>query len=243
MTRYRVRPAARSYGHTIGVLMLDEPVPFIPGSVGNASSYDYPVLFYCVPGLRFDDVFAADPACARLLVEAARDLEARGVRGITGNCGFMVHFQRAVADSVRIPVFLSSLVQIPVIAASLGAGRKIGVIAADERGVTPAVLAAAGAEAGRPVVVRGMRHMPAFRDFLVDMRGTVDEERVRAETVEVAAELAADRDVGALLLECSELPPYAAAVQAATGLPTFDFITMIDYFHAVLSRRDFAGAY
>lgn len=243
MPRYCVRPAARSYGHDIGVLMLDEPVPFIPGSVGNASSYDYPVLFHSVAGLRFDDVFAGDPSCTPLLVEAARMLEAQGVKGITGNCGFMIHFQKAVADSVRIPVFLSSLVQLPMIAATLGQERKIGIIAADERGVTPNVLAAAGVPAVGQVVVRGMRERPAFRDFLVEMSGTVDEERVRDEAVEVAVELAAAGDVGALLLECSELPPYASAIQAATGLPTFDFITMIDYLQAALGRRSFAGGY
>ena len=88
-----------------------------------------------------------------------------------------------------------------------------------------------------------MRERPAFRDFLVEMSGTVDEERVRDEAVEVAVELAAAGDVGALLLECSELPPYASAIQAATGLPTFDFITMIDYLQAALGRRSFAGGY
>lgn len=243
MSFYRVRDTARSYGHTIGVITLDEAAPFIPGSVGNASSYGYPVLFNCVPGLRFADVFAGDPACGPLLVAAARHLEAQGVRGITSNCGFMVHFQKIVAASVGVPVFLSSLTQLPMIAASLGSGRRIGIIAADEDGLTPAVLASAGLQGDVPVTIRGMKDKPEFRRFLVEMQGIVDDERLRGEVVEVAAELAADGGIGAILLECSELPPYAFAAQHATGLPTYDFITMIDYFHAALNRRAFSGAY
>jgi aspartate/glutamate racemase len=244
MPFHRVRDTVQGHGHTIGVITLDdEAVPFIPGSVGNASTYDYPVLFHCVPGLRFADVFAGNPACGPLLVEAARHLEAQGVRGITGNCGFMVHFQRLVAGAVGVPVFLSSLMQLPMIAASIGGGRRIGIIAADEDGITPAVLASTGLHEDVPVAVRSMKDKPEFHRFLVEMRGTLDDERLRGEVVEVAAELAAEGGIGAILLECSELPPYAFAVQQATGLPTYDFITMIDYFHAALNRRAFSGVY
>jgi hypothetical protein len=244
MAVYTARPSARSYGHAIGVLMLDEVAPFIPGSVGNASTYAYPVLFRTVKGLRFQSVYDRDPACADMLVAAARDLQAEGVQGIAGNCGFMLPYQEQVADSVSVPVFLSSLIQLPFIAASLGRGRSIGIIAADEAGITRDLLAAAGLDERTPVVVKGMSEMPEFRRFLVEMRGSLDPDLVRAETVDVALRLVSEHgDVAAILLECSELPPYAEAVQQTTGLPTYDFLTMMDYFHMAGHRRPYSGAY
>jgi hypothetical protein len=243
MTVYVVREKARSYGHIIGVLTLDEAAPFIPGSVGNASTYGFPVLFRAVAGLKFVDVFNGAAGCEPLLIEAARDLEAQGVKGIAGSCGFMAWYQEAVADAVSVPVFLSSLIQLPLISASLGRGRGIGIIAADEHGITGDLLASLGMDDRTPIRVRGMKNKPAFRHFLVDMGGSIDVDRVQAEVVEVASDLAATCKLGAILLECSELPPYAAAIQEATGLPTYDFITLIDYFYKGVTRQPYRGAY
>jgi hypothetical protein len=244
MAIYTARRSARSYGHALGVLMLDEVAPFIAGSVGNASSYAYPVLFRTVEGLSFKRVFDRDPACADLLSAAARQLEAEGVKGIAGNCGFMLPYQQQVADSVSVPVFLSSLMQLPLVAASLGRGRCVGIIAADEDGITRELLSMAGLDQRTRVAVAGMKAMPEFRRFLVEMCGSLDPDVVRAETVEVALRLVSDHSgVGAILLECSELPPYAEAVQQATGLPTYDFMTLIEFFHTAAHRHAYRGGY
>ena len=37
-------------------------------------------------------------------------------------------------------------------------------------------------------------------------------------------------EVRAILLECTEMPPYADALRAATKLPVFDAITCCDFF-------------
>ncbi|MGH6915940.1 MAG: aspartate/glutamate racemase family protein, partial [Geminicoccales bacterium] len=89
MPKYRARNAD-TYGHAVGVLLLDYRAPFIPGDVGNATSYGYPVLFKPVKGLTLDRVLAGDPACEPSIVEAARELEEFGVRGISSDCGFLV---------------------------------------------------------------------------------------------------------------------------------------------------------
>lgn len=244
MPRYEVREGADSYGHAVGVLMLEHPMPFIPGSVGNATTYDYPVIFRVVDGLPFERVFRGDPECADLLVEAARELEAEGVKAITSNCGFMIRYQDAVAKAVRVPVFLSSLLQLPLIAASSGKRRPIGMITADDRGMGNDLLVLAGLESETPIVVKGLQDKPEFKRSTLEMCGTLDSDRVEQETVEVArAMLAEHPDMAAILLECSELPPYARAVQAATGVPTYDFITMIDYFHAATQRSAYEGYY
>jgi hypothetical protein len=51
--------------------------------------------------------------------------------------------------------------------------------------------------------------------------------------------LARHPDVGAIVLECTNMPPYAAALQAQTGLPVYDIYSMITWFHAGLRPRSF----
>jgi hypothetical protein len=225
MPKYRARNAD-TYGHAIGILLLDYRAPFIPGDVGNATSYGYPVLFKPVKGLTLDRVLAGDPACEASIVEAARELEEFGVRGISSDCGFLVQYQDTVRKAVKVPVFMSSLLQIPFIAQTFEPGRPIGC------------------RSEINVVIRGMEDLPHFKEAVLHERGDLDSDLLEAETVACARELQGRHpDMGAILLECSMLPPYAKAVQDETGLPVFDFLTMIDYFHAGTHRKAYQGYY
>ena len=243
MPKYTVRNAD-TYGHSIGVLLLDFRAPFIPGDVGNASSYGYPVLFKLVPGLKFDRVLAGDPDLEEPIVEAARELEASGVRGISSDCGFLIKYQDAVRRAVKIPVFMSSLLQIPFLAQTFARGRPIGCITATRKHLGNRVLELAGISSDINVVLRGMEEQPHFRDAILGERGDLDSDLLEAETVAVAREMQESQPhMGAIMLECSMLPPYAKAVQDATGLPVFDFISMIDYCHAGAHRTRYHGYY
>ena len=141
-------------------------------------------------------------------------------------------------------VLMSSLLQLPLIAASSGKTRPIGMITADDRGMGNDMLLLAGVETETPIIVKGMQERPEFKRSTLEMCGTLDSDLVEEETVAVARELLDEHpDLAAILLECSELPPYARAVQAATGVPTYDFITMIDYLYAGTHRTAFEGSY
>ncbi len=245
MAVYQARKDADSYGHHIGILLVDCATPFIPGDVGNATTYAYPVLYRTIPGCTLDRLIVkGDPTLAAAVIETARELEGHGVRGITSDCGFMIRFQDALAGAMRVPVLLSPLIQLPMIAQALGRSRSVGVITADARHLGPDLLAIAGAGPETRVFVAGMEDKPAFRGPILDEDGDLDPEKIEQEVVEVAETLVRQHpDMGAILLECSNLPPYAHAVQAATGLPVFDFVTLIDSFQSATHRRAFHGAY
>ncbi len=243
MPKYEVRPDADSYGHAIGVILLDCAQPFVPGDVGNASTYAYPVIYRAVPGLTVDAALSGDPDCEAGVIAAALALEAAGVRGITSNCGFLLHFQEAVSGAVSVPVFMSSLLQLPLIAASLGAEAAIGVITANAGRLGNELYARAGAPATLAIHTAGLEDAPEFRSSMLDECGVLDSGRLERECVEAARGLVARHPaVGAILFECAVLPPYARAVQQATHLPVFDFVTMIDALHAATHRRAYAGA-
>jgi hypothetical protein len=245
MPVYRTRPRAQSYGHEVGVLLLDVNQPFVPGDVGNASTWGYPVLYRTVPGCDIERlIHRGDPELVHAIREAALDLEAQGVRGITSNCGFMLRFQDQVAASVNVPVFLSSLLQLPAMLTAFARRRPVGVMTASGGGLSPELLRLAHVDPGDPVKVYGMDAYPAFDAPFMQDSGEVDTDAMEAACVEQAKRMLADHpDLGAILLECADLTPYGHAVQAATGLPVFDFKTMVDFFVSARHRPRYQGHY
>ncbi len=197
-----------SSGEAIGILLLDTSVPFIPGDVANATTYDFPVRYQKVEGFTVARALAKDPGVFQALRQAAADLAAQGVRGITGDCGFMAVHQRRLSQELSVPVFLSSLLQIPFISAIIGEGAKVGVITADSRSLDPALLAEACVEGAGAVSVAGLQEAGEFRRFAIEETGILDAGKVEAEVVAAAEGLVArERAVRAILLECSLLPP------------------------------------
>ncbi len=239
---YRTQKGQVSSGEAIGILLLDTSVPFVPGDVANATTYDFPVRFRKVEGFTVARAIGRDPSVYDALREAARDLAGQGVRAVTGDCGFMALHQRRLADELKIPVFLSSLMQIRFISLTLGEKAKVGVITADSRSLIPELLSETGMLDISRVAIEGLESRKNFYDFAINETGFLDYEAVEKEVVAAAESLVGrDPSVGAILLECSLLPPYAAAVQEAVRLPVFDYITMINYMFSSLVRKRFSG--
>jgi len=240
MPVYKTQGKATAGGYSVGILLLDYKGPFVPGDVGNASGYDYPVLFRTVPKATSKRVFAGDPELEAAVIEAAKALEAEGVKGISSDCGYFVNYQEAVAKAVKVPVYLSSLLQLPFISASIGRNRPIGVICANSRSLGNRVLEMTGLGVEREVLIKGMQDEPVFGSSVTGDCLQLDPDVIEAEVVGVARRMVQERpEMGAILIECSMLPPYARAVQDATGLPVFDFLTMIDYHERAAHRRSY----
>ena len=243
LTVYEVTRKTQSwYGEQIGILILDAAYPCVPGNVGNATTYTYPVRFQEVGGASIDRLLnQRDPALKEVFVEAALELQGRGVKAITGACGFMAYFQEEVAAALDIPVFLSSLMQIPFMHALCGGS--VGVITANASRLTPRHFKACNVPDSISLAVAGMEEQTEFRQAILEERGTLDSAQIEREVTQVARRLVEEHpDVRSILLECSDLPPYAHAVQAVTGRPVFDFITMINYVQQSIARRPYAGS-
>ena len=166
------------------------------------------------------------------------------MRAIASDCGYMIHFQAEVAAAVSVPVIMSSLIQLPMLERSIGPERKIGVICANKPRLTNDMLALAGLRDPGRVVIRGMQDSAAFRSPILDEEPLLNDELIEKDITDTARELvAAHPEVGPILLECSNMPPYAHAIQRATGRPVFDFTTLIGVYFAAAFRRPFAGFY
>ena len=244
MPVYRTNPNAESCGQSVGILLLDAHMPFPPGDVGNASTYRYPVVYRRVSGLATDVCLAGAPEHAEAVAEGARELARQGVRGISSDCGFMLQYQQAAADAVDVPVALSSLLQLPLIERSLAPDRPIGVLTADSSNLSVEFLEGAGIRPRNPIVIRGMQDEPEFRTSILDPKGTMDTDLIMEETVAKARRIKNEYPaLGAILLECSLMPPYARAVHDATGLPVYDFIRLINLFQRATHQKSYQGYY
>jgi len=212
---------------TLGVLMLETRFPRPRGDIGCAATFDFPVRHRVVVGASPRRVvLEQDPALLAPFVAAAQDLEREGVAAIATSCGFLALFQRALQDAVAVPLWSSSLLAVAALDAALPAGRRAGVVTVDAASLTPALLAAAGAPEDTPV--EGLATDSAFRRTLLEDRPELDTAEAELATVVAALRLVArDRRVAAIVLECTNMPPYADAVRAATGLPVHDITTLI----------------
>jgi Asp/Glu/hydantoin racemase len=230
-------------GYSVGIMYIDDIwYPLMPGNVVNACTYDFPVRMMAVPNLNNQRLFDADPTIANDLIDVARHMvEKEGCRAICSACGFFGNFHAQVADAVDVPVALSSMVQIPWIRSTLKQGQKIGIMCANGKAVTSDLLDACRIDDHSNLVVKDLLPTKHF-SAVVTMTGHFDNGKARQEVVQAAKELvASDPAIGAILLECSDLPPYASDVQRAVGLPVFDFITLIKWLHNSTTQRPYQG--
>ncbi|MDQ6670885.1 MAG: aspartate/glutamate racemase family protein [Chloroflexota bacterium] len=232
------------YAAPVGILLLDARFPRPPGDIAYAETFDFPVVYRVVrcatPSRVVEDGAAGlvDAFC-----EAARSLEADGVRAICTSCGFLALHQPSLAAAVSVPVFTSSLLQVPTLLAALPPARKVGVLTISAHSLTPTHFAAVGVSDLDRVVIAGLEEAEALYRPIIDNRGPLDVDAAAAQVVDAAVTLAeAHPEVAALVLECTNLPPYAARVQRATGLPVWDAITLVRWVHAAVRQPDYPSA-
>ncbi len=230
-------------GATIGVLCLESYFPKPPGHIKNPSALPFPLLYETVTGVTVPKLL--DNPTAEMLapfVAAAKRLEAEGVRAITGSCGFLALFQKELSEAVSIPVFSSSLIQIPLAYQMTGAKAPVGVLTAKASALTTAHLAGVGAE-NVPIRVMGLEDTDEFAAVILrNERTEMDLSLVEDEVVEAAKRLQANApEIRSLVLECTDLPPYAAKIQHALKLPVFDIVTLSEMAHRVTTRSPYSG--
>jgi Asp/Glu/hydantoin racemase len=227
------------YGASVGILMLEARFPRIPGDMGHALTWPFPVHYKVVRTASPDRVVRQGAAgLLDTFIAAARELAADGVDGITTNCGFLSLFQRELAEAVGIPVATSSLMQVAMVNALLPPGRRAGILTISATALTPRHLALAGVPAETPVgTTEGGRE---FTRAILGNEPELDVALARQDNIEAALRLkAAHPDLGAIVLECTNMVPYAADIRRATGLPVFTIRSFILWFQSSLAPPAF----
>ncbi|WGW05736.1 aspartate/glutamate racemase family protein [Tropicibacter oceani] len=225
------------YGAAVGILMLDARFPRIPGDMGNAGTWDFPVLYRVVRDASPDRVVRGGAqGMLPAFIDAAHDLVADGVDGVTTNCGFLSLFQDELSKALPVPVVTSSLCQVDMVNRLLPHGKRAGVLTISASTLTPAHLAGARVPEGTPIgTTEGGRE---FTRAILGNEYQLNVDLARQDNVDAARALQkAHPDLGAFVLECTNMCPYAADITAATGLPCFSMVSLVSWFQSGLMPR------
>jgi Asp/Glu/hydantoin racemase len=227
------------YGAAVGILMLETRFPRVHGDIGNATTWPFPVMMRSVRGASLDLVVnkRAD-GLLESFVEAGLDLIAEGADGITTSCGFMSLFQKELSDQLPVPVASSSLMQVSLVDRMLGGGKRTGVITVKKQSLSEDHLQAVGVSLDTPIM--GTEHGVEFTRAVLGDEERLDTRLATEDLVKTGLMLKENHpEVGAIVLECTNMAPYAAAVRQATGLPVYSIYSFIQWFQAGLLPRQF----
>lgn len=217
----------------LGILMLNTRFPRPPGDIGNPETWPFAVRYEVVEAATVGRVVNAEPPVDLLLapfVAAGERLVAAGASAITTSCGFLALFQAELTAALAVPVMTSSLIQVPMVQASLPRGKRVGVVTIDAGRLSPAHLAAAGVPPDTPIA--GVEHGNELHRIIMADLDELDTAAAEADVLAAGARLVAEApDVGAVVLECTNMAPYAGALSASLGLPVYDIVSLITWLH------------
>jgi hypothetical protein len=229
----------------LGIIMLDARFPRIPGDVGNANTWPFPVKYHVVSGAEPWRIMGSspDPALLEPFVQAARELEAFGVGAITTSCGFLAPFQDQIAGAVSIPVVTSALMMVPVAYRMTGSVKPVGILTERASYMTEAHFRGAGwSSKDTEVRVHGMPDGAYFPDVFIGNAPRADLALLERDMRQLA-ECAVKKtpEIGALVFECVNFVPWSHMVHEITGLPIFHIVNAAEMAAAASFRRSYDG--
>ena len=228
------------YGVSIGILMLETYFERFNGDIGNARTWPFPVQYRIVKGASPNRITSlTSTEFLEPFKQAADELIAGGVDGITTTCGFLALYQRELAEHCPVPVATSALLQVPMVARILPKGRRPAIFTFSAESLTRRHLESVGVDPGTPVF-----GLPADSEFQRSIRTgdtTVRFDTLRQEVMAAADHaVRSDPTIGALVLECTNLTPYSADLRRAFKLPILDVVSLVHWFHRGLRPEVFA---
>lgn len=227
------------YGVSVGILMVRSYFERFLGDIGHAGTWDFPVQYRIVHDAtpdRMTELHNVD-----LLDEfkaAAQELIDAGVDGITTTCGFLSIYQRELAEFCSVPVATSALLQVPMVERLIAPSKRVGILTYNATSLNGPYFEGVGVAPDTPVV--GMPPDSEFVRSIRDGDNSVRFETLREEVLEAAARLLREHPaVGAIVSECTNLTPYSADISQRFGVPVYDAVSLVNWFHAGLRPRRF----
>lgn len=221
--------AAPAFGEApgfLGVVMLDTRFPRLPGDIGHPDAFGVPVRQQVVQGAGPGKIVQTAAGLraagvAPAFVQAVQSLASEGALAITTSCGFLVLLQQELQAAATVPVVTSSLLQLPGL---LAEQRKVGVLTISSAALGADHLLAAGVPQERlqDVLVQGVDPAGEFVTAILGNRETMHSEKACGDVVAAALALKQrEPSLRAVVLECTNLPPYRQAIEVATGWKTW----------------------
>lgn len=229
------------YDTPIGIICLDSKFPKPSGHIRNPTTFKFPTVQHVVKGVDVRRLlFEPTPDLIEPFIQAAKELELSGVEAISGSCGFLALYQRDIAAAVNIPVLLSSLLQVPLLQMMYSPKVRIGILTASKQALTPKHLEGVGIVHQDSLFIKGMESKEHFWTCIVEgERHNFDIKIMEQEIRESARELKKQHDIDVLILECTDLSAFSAAIQEDVQVPIFDINTLVELTQSALWRTTY----
>ncbi|WP_309133160.1 aspartate/glutamate racemase family protein [Brevibacterium sp.] len=224
-------------GAGVGIIVLDTGFERLPGDIAHTATWPFPVQFRIVRGVRPADVITGDPAAALAAFEdAIDDLVDHGAQAIATSCGFLAAVQKELAAYSPVPFASSPLLQIPLAEATLPEGRQVGLVVSDPEAIDERHFRGVGARPGLPFV--GLDPQGPILTTMRENARVDDPALLEADALEAIDRLVrAHPEVGAIVLECANLPPYSAAIARRFARPVYDAVTLVTWLQSGIAPR------
>ena len=232
----------------IGVICIDYDYPPITGDVDCPDTFNHEMIYEKVNGLTFERAQAGywNDMIELNMKIVLRRLETSGCIGITGDCGFMMAYQIRIRRLTNLPVFMSSLLQAPIMESMFQKEEQIMILTANAESLTKNLdhlLMNCGIiikDINRFVVI-GCDKLPAFKDVATGNK-KIDYQAFSKELIDHIMQcLSIHSNIKGFLLECTELPAYGDLIRKQTNLPVFDAVTMINYYFTSMTNNKLFG--
>lgn len=222
----------------VGIIMLDTRFPRIKGDIGNPHTFDFPVLFKTVKEANPENiVLHPDEKLITPFIDAGLELVDRGACLITTSCGFLALFHQELSAALPVPVYTSSLLQIPLAQSILKPGQSVAVITAHKPSLGTSHFDAIRINPDKIPII-GMETAPEFSSVFLNGKTTLEKDRCALEMRAITRQLLTDHpEIGAIVLECTNMPPYADIVRQTSRVPVFDITTLLNFAYTTLVSR------
>ena len=247
----KTRKDHKCYGMGLGIMLLDDAYPAFPGDVRNASAFPYPIHYEICEGVDIKQLLYQEDKspCLEPILKTAKKIESMGCKALAAECGYFAYFQKDVAGYVDIPVFMSSLLQVPFIQQTIGPKKSVGILCAKKGVMTDTHLENVGIDLNSNFFVCGAQdeYTNTQFDSLWDpfVRPDVPEayyDKAEKEIIAACIDMKHKHpEMGAIMLECTGMQPFARAIQREVDLPVFSWSTLMDYAYSIIAHRDFYG--
>lgn len=212
---------------TVGVLMLETNFPRLKGDIGNPEGFEFPIIYKVVDGATPKKVVEEQTRVAvDKFVEAAQELIEEGADIITTSCGFLGRYQKEMEAALRVPVLTSSLLLMDRLEAEYGKGN-VGILTISKTAMTPSFLKGAGIDPKTPI--GSTENGAEFSKAILSNQSSFDVPKCEIDLVQTAKNLVSQHpNIKAILLECTNMPPHAAAIEKATSLPVHSLNNLLE---------------
>ena len=210
----------------------------MPGNLINPKTFNFQFLSEYVEGANYRTI-VKEPNHATLnkMIKAAEQLKKQGANFIVTSCGFNSIFNTELSNSVDIPVISSSLIQVPLVSLMIKNDQYIMIVTADKKHLTEEHFVNAGITKKINYVIAGLDNSEEFQKVNSNPNAELNVEKFSKEVLSIIKKtISSNCNIGAVVMECTDLPPFSDAVRKKFNLPVFDIVTLVNMVYEAETR-------